>query len=385
MKKFLKKFKPLEIAFKKAALRLFSPILKCPEIDPCIEGKKHWKKILLFRHEKIGDVVITLSLVDALKHCFPGCEVSFLLSPQNVAVIKNDPRFANVFVFTKSFWKDLKTVMAARREKFDCVIDLITRDSVTAMLLTRLCGPHALKIGVGKNEYREYYNVRAPHPQHDPEKHILDFHVDLLKILGADDTPDLQYSPLYIDTESDRNAHEFLGPLKASDRLTIGLNISAGTPTRDWGVGNFLALAREIITMLDNVHLVIITAPNEYHNGRLIRDAFDEHVYLIEEGLDLITVSAIIRNLDMLVSPDTSLVHVGRAFNIPVVGLYRRFLGEYKFWRPYGQNSGLVLSGNEEDVYDITVDQVMDEIYRVIEEFNLVGKDVVPVEKRFGK
>lgn len=385
MKKLLIKLKPLEIGLKKTALWLLSPLLNCRRYEISPTDKRPWQEILLIRHEKIGDVIIALTLVDELKKHFPGCNISFLGSPQNVVAIKDDPRFKNIFVFRKQFREDFSTVLAARREKYDCVIDLITHDSVTSMLLTRLCGPRALKIGIGKCDHRRFYNFHAPHPLRNPGRHIIDFHLDLIKILGAEPDKPGHYAPLHIDEDSERIAMEFMASLETGEDLKIGLNISSGEPTRNWGADNFALLAAKILQCMDNVHLIIITAPHEYHLGMRMKETYSGRVHIIPEGLGFIGVAAIIKKLDMLLSPDTSLVHVAGAFRVPVVALYRRFMDEYKFWRPRHQKGGVVLSVGEMDVFDITVDRVIDEIGRVLAEFGLADKagcrqpDMAPV------
>ncbi len=372
MSTLLKKLKPLEIGGKKFLLRVFSAILSCRirgQYDP---SGRQWNKVLLIRHEKIGDVIIALTLVDEIKKHFPDCRVSFMVSKQNAVVVRNDPRFDKIFIFKKSLKVDLRMALAARREKFDCVIDLITHDSVTSMLLTRFCGPKAIKVGIGKSDHQDYYTLHLPHPLRNTDRHILEFHLDLVRVLGAEPSRPGRYVPLYLNDTANEKAKEFYNSLNLTDELKIGLNISSGEPTRNWGADNFAVLAGKLLERLENSELIIITAPHEYDLGLQIKNSHNHRVHIVPPGLDFIEISAVIRDLDMLVSPDTSLVHVAGAFAVPVVALYRRFMDEYKFWRPPHQKSGAVLSENEMDVFDITVDRVMDEILKVIDEFNLM-------------
>ena len=62
-----------------------------------------------------------------------------------------------------------------------------------------------------------------------------------------------------------------------------------------------------------------------------------------------------------MITPDTSLVHIARAFNVPVVGLYCQYMKNFLLWKPYNQQYGSVVSNNNDDVFDITVDQVFNE------------------------
>ena len=53
--------------------------------------------------------------------------------------------------------------------------------------------------------------------------------------------------------------------------------------------------------------------------------------YPTESVLDL---AAIIDNLDLIISPDTSIVHMACAFNKPLVAIYRKHMKLFEIWRP---------------------------------------------------
>jgi len=127
-----------------------------------LDGKK-LTKVLFLRPEKIGDMVISFPVFDALKEQFPQIKISILGSPMNAAITKNDPRFEKIFLYKKNIWKDFKQLLAIRREKYDCVVDMICDDSVTALFLSQYTAPGKPRIGVGKIKYREYYDFNYDH------------------------------------------------------------------------------------------------------------------------------------------------------------------------------------------------------------------------------
>ncbi len=91
-------------------------------------------------------------------------------------------------------------------------------------------------------------------------------------------------------------------------------------------------------------------------------------VHIIPENLSLTSVTAIIKQLDLLITPDTSLVHIARSFDLPVVGLFSSFMKNYLLWRPYDQELGSVIAESKDNIFDITVTQVMDVFKSVIEQ-----------------
>jgi ADP-heptose:LPS heptosyltransferase len=75
--------------------------------------------------------------------------------------------------------------------------------------------------------------------------------------------------------------------------------------------------------------------------------------------------ASFIAQSDLLISPDTSAIHIADAFRVPVLGLYPAVEWNYRSWQPVATASVAVrpLSG---DVGDIDVRQVM-EAYHVLE------------------
>jgi len=142
--------------------------------------------------------------------------------------------------------------------------------------------------------------------------------------------------------------------------MIIGFNLSARGENRNWGYEKSKGLIEQIIASYKNCTIILITAPNERFKGDAIEKQFDKNVVQIPPNSNLSEVSALISKLDILISPDTSLVHIGRSFQIPVIGLYPAYKNVYRQWRPFNQEEGLVLSYSGNNIFGITVAQVFD-------------------------
>ena len=140
--------------------------------------------------------------------------------------------------------------------------------------------------------------------------------------------------------------------------MRIGCNLSAGNPTRVWTVALARELIARILAFLPDSRIILLTAPGDRMRGREVEADFDDRVITTSPGLTIAEVAALISQLDVLISPDTSLVHIARSFQVPVVGMYPRPAWNLARWRPYGQTGGIVISGNDENIFDITAEQV---------------------------
>jgi len=148
--------------------------------------------------------------------------------------------------------------------------------------------------------------------------------------------------------------------------MTVGYNLSAGSPTRVWAEEKTVRLLKMILERYEGTRVILFTVPAERKRGERIRSHFGSSVYLIPDGLSLVQACAIIKHLDLLVTPDTSLVHIARSFKVAVVGLYSRFMKNFLLWRPYGQDGGAVVSQCDGNIFDITPEQVMKSFDKVV-------------------
>lgn len=365
----MNKLKPVEHKGKALFFALSKWLLK--------KGRKEFKsldgrrlsKVLFLRPEKIGDMVISLPVFDALKECFPHIKISILASPKNYSIIKDDSRFDRIFLYRKNLWRDVKEMLAMRRGKYDCVVDMICDDSVTALFLSQLAAPDKPRIGVGKVKFGEYYDFNYDRHM-DNTGHIIENTLKLLTAFDIDCDTVSGYAPPFLNESSLGKADRFMKQLskETPQGLKAGFNLSAGSPTRIWAERKSVELIKRILDHDGDCTMILFTAPGDRQRGERLCQQFNDRVRLVPDGLNLTEASALISRLDVLITPDTSLVHIARSFRVPVVGLYSRFKKNFQLWRPYDQEVGAVVSGNNDNIFDISVNDVFDTFVRVIEQ-----------------
>jgi len=364
----MNKLKPIEHTFKAVFFALSKYFLRkgAKEFKP-LDGHSI-SKVLFLRPEKIGDMVISFPVFDGLKKHFPHIKISILASHRNDTIIKNDPRFDKIFLYRKNLRRDMKEMLAIRRGKYDCVVDMICNDSVTALFLSQLAAPGKPRIGVGKVKFREYYDFNYDHRRGNTG-HIIDNTLKLLTAFGIESSAVSGYAPPFLDENSLKKADRFIHEIskRAPGCLKAGFNLSAGSPTRIWAEDKSVELVKKILDHDRAWTVILFTVPTDRRRGERLCQQFNDRVCLIPDGLNLTEASALISKLDMLITPDTSLVHIARSFRVPVVGLYSRYMKNFLLWRPYDQEVGTVVSGNDDNIFDIPVDDVFDTYVRVVE------------------
>ncbi|MFQ5608598.1 MAG: glycosyltransferase family 9 protein, partial [Candidatus Zixiibacteriota bacterium] len=113
-------------------------------------------------------------------------------------------------------------------------------------------------------------------------------------------------------------------------------------------------------------------APDDRERAESIGAASGVTYRVVPAGMSIIDAAAIIQRLGLLITPDTSIPHIARSYNIPVVGLYSRDMRNTASWRPYGQIGGVVLAESPANIFDITPGMVLDEVETVLSEYEQV-------------
>jgi len=84
-------------------------------------------KILVIQKKKIGDVLISSIILEALKNKFPDSELHYLVDLGAVAVVENNPFIDKIVKFdyyaNKKLSRFFKFLLQIKREKYDIVID----------------------------------------------------------------------------------------------------------------------------------------------------------------------------------------------------------------------------------------------------------------------
>jgi len=358
--------KTSEHRIKAAVFSLFRLFFRPGRPNSGLLDARRMTRVLFLRPEKIGDMVISLPVFDALRSHYPHLKISVLASPRNLALIRNDPRFDRIFLYRKWTLEDFRQLAEIRRERFDCVFDMIDDDSVTTLFYSQLASPEAVRIGIGKRNHARFYDFNYIHDDGVGD-HIIDNTLKLLAPLGIKGASLSGFAAPHITPEASTRVKAFLESVPKEVKTLIGLNLSAGKPNRIWPDDRAVDLSRRLTGGAVDRHVVVIVAPGERSRGEKAVSQMEKGVTLVPAGLDLIEVSALISRLDLLISPDTSLIHIARSFGVPVVGLYSRARKNFRRWQPYRQPDGSVVSSDIDAIHDITVDQVFDRVRQVLE------------------
>jgi lipopolysaccharide heptosyltransferase II len=273
-------------------------------------------RVLFVRAERIGDVLVSVPVLRAVRRRYPGARLDLLVSTGNYGVHRAVATWIDgVWCYEKRVAPTLRLVRQLRRSDYDLVVDLSHDPSVTSQLAARWSGADRTLGLLHEQPACLTHAVRALARR---RVHIVRRIAELLVAFGVDpDTEDLRLE--YPLTEADRErARARLPPPARSYRL--GVNVSARGPEKQWGRENFVAAIQDLLRLDPRFEAVVCGSPEDRAQVEAIAAATGAAA--VAPLVSFHEFATVINACDLLLTPDTCTVHLAAAWRIPMVGLF---------------------------------------------------------------
>lgn len=319
------------------------------------------RNILIIDFGQLGDVVMSLPALRALRERFPHARITVMVGRPGAEIIEMSG-YADAFISVDrvglrdgfkplSVLRIFQVVKDVRHRQFDFVIDLHSFSETN--LLGFLSGaPKRLFSRRPRRslDFLANFSPKPPVDRNDPDQHLIDRYLDVLVPLGIKDST--RVPRLMTRVEDDRAIDTILRKAKAeTGSPLVGLFPGAGHPGRCWPLEQFAQLA-DFLIRNDAVRPVIFVGPEERHLIQRMRTLFPDPCVILDK-LSIRQLAAALARLAVLVSNDTGPVHIAAAVGTPIVVLID--LPRPHAYIPTGPSQRLIFS---ESVAAIEVEQV---------------------------
>ena len=82
------------------------------------------------------------------------------------------------------------------------------------------------------------------------------------------------------------------------------------------------------------------------------------YVYSSYKTESIIDVAALIQSLQLIITPDTSIVHIASAFNIPIVSIHENNNDSYRLFAPKSQFSKTVFAQSVKGIDGYSINEL---------------------------
>jgi ADP-heptose:LPS heptosyltransferase len=333
----VRRLQAIEFAVRSAFQIALVRLLGGPRVVPVPDWRARDYRILFIRDDGIGDLIVSMEVIRAIKESSQRITIDLLCSPQNAAFGRSLPFVSEVIVHKRGpLVKSWRVWRELRRRHYDAVIDgrVAIGNVNTQTTLLMLSTGARWRIGIAGRRNDRVYNVPV-----DPGKppHWVDYIAALARPFGIQGGARDWRARLTI-SEAQRDAAERMWNAIGSGRPRILVNISVGNSERFWRHQRYAPVLAAARKRLPQATLLVTAMPDEQQvaedlarpvAGKAVPLKFDE-------------VMAAVATADLVITPDTAITHVASGFQTPTLALMRKDTAP---WAPY-RTPGRIVYGD---------------------------------------
>ncbi len=311
------------------------------------------KNIVIFRTDRIGEVLLSTVCIDALKRHFPQSHITFVTSHYAKDTVSGRDNIDEVFIFdtiTKgnSFLKLIKLLSYLRKRRFDLAVVLNPHK-----ILHLSCFLAGIKYRLGYDRKWPFcLTHKIEDRKHECKKHEIGYNLDLLKIIGVEE----QIVPPHLAI--------FKEDLDYIDRLIkqtgldngkpiVSIHPGSSNPAKRWPKENFSLMIEKVKANLD-CNVVLLGGKEDKKLVLDILSGCDQAALDLSSAFTIKQLAAFLKKCTLFIGNDAGPMHIAAAVGTSVIALFGKASSPTR-WRPWGEGH-IVLRKN--NINEITVDEV---------------------------
>lgn len=323
------------------------------------------QKILIIRLSSLGDVVLTLPTLSALKTAWPGVHITLLVKKSFAPLFVGHPSIDEIAVFeNRGFWGWVKEI---RRRRFDLVVDL--HGTFRSRVWSALSGAHR-RVCYDKRAWQRRLLVWFKKPSDRLSEGVVERYLECVRPLGVS-VPDMV--PRLFVSPSQRlpdDIERMLGP-----GPFIGVAPGALHATKRWPSDRF-AQSADLLSKELNLPVVLLGSKSDVPAVENVFRTLESPAISVAGLTSIRDLPVILSRCRLVLTNDSGALHVSAALGISTVAIFGPTVKPFGFfpkgdWTKVVEATGLACrpcslhgsktcpQGHFRCMTDVTVEQVV--------------------------
>ncbi|MFA5224654.1 MAG: lipopolysaccharide heptosyltransferase II [Candidatus Omnitrophota bacterium] len=302
------------------------------QIDFLLKGKNglnpqgfrpKYKRILIVRTDRIGDVLLSTPVIKALRQKYPQAYISMIVSPYARDIVEANPYLDEVIIYDKdikhkSWMRSLKFASRLRKKRFDLAVIL---HPTNRMHLIAFLAGIPLRLGYNR-KFGFLNNLRKKHSKQEGLRHEAEYNLDLFKELGISGNARDLFMP--IKEESEEWARDLLASngIKETDKL-LAINPGASCPSKIWPADRFAQVA-EILAKQYNLKILVVAGAKDIPQANMVARKLGDKALNLSGKTSLSHLASMLKRCSLFISNDSGPVHIASSLGVPVISIFGR-------------------------------------------------------------
>jgi heptosyltransferase-2 len=285
--------------------------------------RDNFKRILIVRTDRIGDVLLSTPLIKAIRDDCPNAFIAMMVSPYAKDIVDGNPYLDQVIIYDKegkhkSWHRSMKFARNLKKKRFDLAI--ILHPNKRVHLVTFFAG---ISKRVGYDRKMGFLLTdRIIHAKQFGEKHELEYNLDLLRYLGIEVKEKSLFMP--IKAESERWIEELFkqeGIREGEKLLTI--HPGASCPSKIWPEARFAEAADKLAGKY-GFKIFIVAGPKDISRAEMVSKTMHSPAINLAGKTSVSQLASLLNRCRLFISNDSGPVHIASAVGTPVISIFGR-------------------------------------------------------------
>lgn len=284
-------------------------------------------KILVIQKKRIGDVLTSTVIFEALKEKYPDSELHYLINKNAMAVVKNNPFIDHFVIVEQNTIKNkiafVKFLFSIREEKYDIVIDSYSK--LISLLMSLFSGAKK-RITFRKTISKYFYThpIKRNKNSFSIATKAVEHRLILLKPLGIEFTP---IKPKIYLTESEKNIakNELINAKLDIEKPIVMVSALGSDETKTYPL-KYMAKVIDLIAEEKYVQILLNYLPFQKEIAQsifnLCKDETKEKICLDFYKTDLREFLAVTSQCCALIGNEGGATNMAKAIEIPTFTIF---------------------------------------------------------------
>ncbi len=300
------------------------------------------KEILIVRVDGIGDVLLTLPAISALRKSFPKAYITLIVNEQAKTIIEDNVKVDKVLTLNapwfygfrkSSILEYLKLIKYLRGKNFDLVIDF-KGDSRNIIFLLFLLKAR-IKVGSGLTGFGYLLDKNV---HYDTNMHEIDNINTVLKSLEIKHVKKSFFKKTNKKIKIKVNKLFKRYNIKNKD-FVVGLNLSPGYPSKQWDIKNFIELSKKLVEVY-NAKIILTGSKNDISLSKELMKNNQEGIINLVGKTSIRELIELIKRCDLFLGSDSGPMHISGLVGTPTITLFGPT--DPKRWKPLGDKNIII-------------------------------------------
>jgi len=338
---------------------------------------RHFENLLIIKPSSLGDIVLALPALAALRKSFPDAKISWLVRPEFAPLLEKHPDLTCLIIFDRRLlgkaWFHprasaslLSLIRLLRQKNFDAVIDLQGLFRTASLAWLTRCKK---RFGIARARELAHFFYTNKVEQDVDCVHLVDYYLKIIQTITGSETQarfTFPQDPSTADSVSSLLERHDVKP----DNYAVFVPGSVHAD-KCWPTQRFAALADKISPQF-NLSIVATGTESEKDIVENIKNLADVPIADLTGQTSLNELVALLKTAKLVVTNDTGPGHIAAALGVPLVMIFGRSnparVAPYArpqcvvAVEPAGRGLGPDSSDPKHDINNITVAQVYQKV-----------------------